>query len=1195
MFSDDPPDLVEKVRRGTINWARCNHPNCGFEGGWLWPAAFLYVDVEERRGVCVTMATAAAQQIDLLRDALDSDSIRRRGLDPESLLRRTRFVNDYRAVEAALEYDLEVLELENTALLQYLERQHLSGRARVEALIEAVVKSGAASFESTEITAEFLSELEDYQSTLTGEEDGRVPQVLEQIIDLLRAKVAARAKTLPSRDDDSVLAEVLRAARASADHVMAKASFERRLAKAEAEALQLRLARLCELQSGGRLNRSVVAPIDSRHDMLQLVDGLIASQEPSNALLRPIDRSVLPAVRSYLESPTSLPEAGSRSDLQPDVDRPPVPSWVPRADKIFREMLVASASGGVSDSLLESASGEPLVQAYVNGEIAKTLLQQNQLSGAMSHLTGALDIFASEIEGRGSSSDYWVARLNAVCLERMGDLQLRFGRLEESIEELRAARIIYEQIGARDGLQYCLGMEASIWLDLGHLQRAEELFARLVRETEGLGTADECRQLANLSNVYRRLRPYADLEMRFMAEAQNAESKGDSEAPSASPEGVAIPTPENPFKAKAGIRVSGRADGHDELSYHDMVGSEPIRLLFRGLAVARLNDDDASGQMILGRLAVVFGEFGCRALADLVLDKLLESSALEDTGPDALMLVFNRLGIRANEQQAADEAESALATRHEMLLVLDFVLEHGAGVSGLSKGELRGEKATLLEAVGRLEEARQEYLATIESLEHSRAWLRDPENKKGLQSRRWRPYVRGARNALRMHAMDRTRDDLLIEAWQLTQAGRSRALLDAIGAERDVKTSDDGIVSVRPGSFSTVANSLPRDVAILEYFLMPTTPGCAGSWAMMVVEPGATAPWLAWQEPDMERVLEAKQRLAGLADEYDKTIVQYGIVSSPGDLEQQYLAALEELADIILPPGLADQLSERGYRKLVIVADSYLHEVPFAALRPLRDGRRVYFGLAGSGQGFQVAYAPSSSIYVHWLGIVPARVSAARRTAFFIDPLGDLAERNSDVMPTFGAIEDDLRERSIAVSIFDRDRATASAWVDEVGAHDLVVYFGHSVAGQGDPERAALMLSDGAGAAAPVSAAQIYRESSREPFSCRSLIIFASCSGGRAFPGDWDSDRELTGLSIAHLHAGCATVIAASRPLLDSPTLILLRAVLARLVAGDDASTSLSETQREMAESPNAYRHPHFWGYLGLMGVPQWRLADRGE
>src|SRR3954453_15781585 len=97
----------------------------------------------------------------------------------------------------------------------------------------------------------------------------------------------------------------------------------------------------------------------------------------------------------------------------------------------------------------------------------------------------------------------------------------------------------------------------------------------------------------------------------------------------------------------------------------------------------------------------------------------------------------------------------------------------------------------------------------------------------------------------------------------------------------------------------------------------------------------------------------------------------------------------------------------------------------------------------------------------------------------------------------------------------------------------------------------------------------------------RSLIVFASCSGGRAFSGGWDSDRELTGLSVAHLHAGCGAAVAASRPLPDAPTLVLLEAFLRRILKGADVTTSLTEAQSEMANSATPYRHPHFWGYLG--------------
>jgi len=216
------------------------------------------------------------------------------------LLKRTKFVNDYRRIEESLAVEIEHVEMENVAILKYLERRHLSGRARIDALIGAVVESGAIMLEADEMSADFLSELEGYQSTLIGQEDWRVPVALEQTIHQLRERINRETGTLPSRDGSSALANVLRAARASAQHVMAKASFARNLAEAESEALRLRLARLCELQSNQSLNESAAAPVDARPELLELVEAVTAGGRAKSTILAQIDTSVLPEVRSFL-------------------------------------------------------------------------------------------------------------------------------------------------------------------------------------------------------------------------------------------------------------------------------------------------------------------------------------------------------------------------------------------------------------------------------------------------------------------------------------------------------------------------------------------------------------------------------------------------------------------------------------------------------------------------------------------------------------------------------------------------------------------------------------------------------------------------------------------------------------------------------------------------------------------------------
>ena len=554
------------------------------------------------------------------------------------------------------------------------------------------------------------------------------------------------------------------------------------------------------MQSKKSLNEAAAAPIDGRPELLKLVDAVMEYGSKST-ILAPIDTSVLPAVRSFLalprpNGPMILPE------FKPNIDNPPEPSWMVLAGEVFQKIVAAiTTTGMIPHSLLDPVAHEPLARASVYGDIARVFMEQDQPSGAMSHLTHSLEILSKEIEGQNLSTDYWVGRAYAVSLERMGDLQLRYHRFEDSIRAKRAAQVVYARIGALDGLLYCLNTEAAIWLNLGQLQRAEELFTRLVRETEGYARADEVRYLANLANVYRRLRPYADLEIKYAPKKSGKNEESSTEgvkAPQLATEDKAASDPKALFAAKAGIRISTDVEGHAELSYRDMVESQPIRLLFRGLAVARLNGDASFERFVRGRLAAVYGELGCDALADLVLDQLLEKVPVEKAGPDALLLVFNRLQQRAEEQGESGTAEQAIVTREEMLQVLSLIISHSEKENALVAEELRGERAMLLEAVGRREQARQAYLATIDELERSRGWMRDPENKKGLQAGRWRPYIRGARNALRIYATDVTRSDLLVEAWQLTQAGRSRALLDSISAERDTETDGEGVASSSP-------------------------------------------------------------------------------------------------------------------------------------------------------------------------------------------------------------------------------------------------------------------------------------------------------------------------------------------------------------------------------------------------------------
>lgn len=1182
VFSDDTPELVQQVLSGKINWALC--PQCGYDGGWLYPSVFTYVVVQEERAVCVTMSRAPGQQMGILREAFDVEAIRQRGLDPHRLLSRTKITHDYRDIAEALEVPVEKVEQENAAIRQYLERRGLSGRARIEQLIQGILITDYVTLEAEECTAEFLAEIKEYRETLKGDEDYRIPQMLDQIIDALDKKLNQTRKRLPKRDEMGALAEVFYSSRPSATRDFLKTTFDHHLQEAQKEVLQLRLFRLCKLQSKAQLGPHTAAFIDSQPELMNLIEDLITRRGVETTILSERDRRMLPEIKRFIDSVTkNMVPQGLRESVGSNEQRPREPAWLAAGEKVLAELYGAIPTGSVSGSLFDPIANMPLAEAYVHAEMGDAFMRQGELSGAMLYLTKAINVLKGIFQSSGDSFDRWSGQLYGVCRGRLAELQKQYGRLEDAASELQIARSVFEKIGAHDEILHSWREEAAIWIDLGQPRRAEEMLKHLVSTTEGESCADEVHDLMNFSNVYRRLPPLVEARLQFVDKSGDELHPDDSDL-IADPNSAEI---EIPFENMGGATVLVTVEGNDEASFRDLVGNESLRLLYRALAVATLNSDIGLERKVTGRILAIYGERECTSIANGILDRMLENWPMEDIGLDAQLFAFNRLSRLEDSWEDAGNRERANSARVERLQLLDFLLEReNNDLSPLALAELRGERACLLEGLGRFEEAHLQYRDAVDRLERSRLWLRHTDNKRGLQSGRWRLYIRAARNALSIYAGDQSRGECLTEAWYYIQEGRSRAMLDVLAKATVQEVDAVGVTSVRPSQFTEVSSRLPADIAVLEYVLMPSSSGCPGSWTLFIAEPSKEQPWLAWQELDLDSVLEAQTKLADVAQEYEKEVVQYGFQSVPQDIEDRYKAALEALGDVLFPSGLLETLRANGYRRLVIVADAYLQEVPFAALRPMEAGKREYLGLATEQSGFQLIFAPSSSIFGQWTERAPdSNVTTRRQAALFIDPLGDLSQANPKVAQTFSEIESDLRDSQIEVRRLDGTEATPAAWFQQTPECNLVIYFGHSFAGLQE-EQSALMLSDGTDAIELVTAETIYRRASEGLFSDSSLFILASCSSGFATAGPWDSDRELRGLSIAHLYAGCGAVVAASRPLLDSPTLALLNALVTEILAGFDAATSLMQAQQKMAALVSPYSHPHFWGYVGFMGTP---------
>jgi tetratricopeptide (TPR) repeat protein len=534
----------------------------------------------------------------------------------------------------------------------------------------------------------------------------------------------------------SALAQVFQTAEADQPKNFFTFSFNFHLGQAKTDVLQLRLLRLCRLQLEGELTDHAAAPIDFQPELTTLIDQLIAGEGLETTILTNRDRRVLPAVKSFLET---LPrDKADQGLIEPDGTpiNSPTPAWLDLGIEVLNEVYQATKTVVASSDILEQLADFPLAEAFVHLEVGEHHRREGELSGAMLNLSSAHEILKDSYRHSGDAEDIWIGRLYGICLERIGRLHQQYGRLEEAIQVMQTGRSVYKEIGARDGVRTTLKDEAGIWIELGQPERAEQMLKQVVSESEGSGRANELRDLLDLANVYRHLRPWFEGELKIGPEqspqAQPAavdDAQNPDESASVEPRADDV---EELFERKGGIAVVINVEGHDELASRDLIGNESLRLMYRALAVAILNGDKDLERIVMGRIVSAYAEKGFRSNANAIFDRMLESSSLEEAGLDAQFFAFNRLrDLAESQEEAGDDQQLINSTRTEQLELLEFILAQGEDqMSSLLRANLGGDRACLLEALDCADEARLQYRQTIEELERSRFFMRNPENKR---------------------------------------------------------------------------------------------------------------------------------------------------------------------------------------------------------------------------------------------------------------------------------------------------------------------------------------------------------------------------------------------------------------------------------------------------------------------------------
>ncbi|HYU32606.1 MAG TPA: CHAT domain-containing protein [Thermoanaerobaculia bacterium] len=254
-------------------------------------------------------------------------------------------------------------------------------------------------------------------------------------------------------------------------------------------------------------------------------------------------------------------------------------------------------------------------------------------------------------------------------------------------------------------------------------------------------------------------------------------------------------------------------------------------------------------------------------------------------------------------------------------------------------------------------------------------------------------------------------------------------------------------------------------------------------------------------------------------------------------------------------------------RRLVIVPDDALHQLPFAALRPAAGDLPLAYR-------YEISVVPSASLWLHWRSRLPR--TAAEPLLAMADPVppgGGTGRPATERAILFtrpmrlGPLPYARREGRAAVRHLDsgsllragNDASEGFFKQTDLSRFAILHFATHAVIDEDHPDRSGVLLT-----AAPDSEDGILQI--REIVSLNlegRVVVLSSC---RSASGTVLRGEGVLGLARAFFQAGAHTVVASLWPLRDDDGAALFDRFYEHLGQGEDVAAALRAAQRERAE-----------------------------
>lgn len=403
---------------------------------------------------------------------------------------------------------------------------------------------------------------------------------------------------------------------------------------------------------------------------------------------------------------------------------------------------------------------------------------------------------------------------------------------------------------------------------------------------------------------------------------------------------------------------------------------------------------------------------------------------------------------------------------------------------------------------------------------------------------------------------------------QQTAAERARLLVDLDEAEAQLAGSEyehhqfQKLVPSQPITLGEFEKALLPDELVLEYVLANPR-----SFCLVVTHGGATVQTLASERqitPAIDRYLAAirAKRSASLY--------------------------ARELYDWLLKT----PLKGRNERRLIIIPDGKLNEIPFAALVDPADRYLAQMHI--------ISIAPSATVFYMlrhearpepryaFLGVGYTKGPPDRKPpkglggelAAVVRGVFDLSNPNIDPLPYAGE-EIQAAARTIgqgSVVLVGQQATEENLKSEPLGDFAILHFAVHGVVNRQEPDRSALLLADG-----PQSKDDgLWQAREIRALSLKAeLVILSACDTGI---GKIEGEEGVDSLVGAFLMAGAKDVVASLWPADDRFTATLMERFYGHLAEGMDDAAALNRAELDILQEYGDQTAPHYWAAFEIIG-----------